>query len=122
MSWLAKTIRNEARALERARFRFVNQPTEERLHRVRTTGRRLRSLLEDVADLAPHRRLLKRVKRAAETTDAARDATIVLRLLECSVAPAERDLAAPLLERLREAERSATRAARRRLRRTEFAH
>jgi CHAD domain len=120
LKWLAKTIGSERRALERARRRFVRKPTEKRLHEVRTTGRRLRSLLEDVADLAPHRRLLERVKRAAAATDAARDATIVLRLLESSVTASERALAQPIFDQLRERERLATRDASRRLRRVRF--
>jgi len=44
---------------------------------------------EDVAALAPSERLLRRVKRAATATDAARDATIILQLLENSVEPSE---------------------------------
>jgi CHAD domain-containing protein len=120
VKWLAKTIRHERRALERARRRFVDDPTEEHLHDVRTAGRRFRSLLEDVADLDPHPRLLRRVKRAATATDAARDAAIIRRLLEISTDPSERELARPLIEQLAEQERSATRLARRRLRRTSF--
>ena len=120
LKWLAKTIRSERRALERARRRFVREPSEKRLHDVRTTGRRLRSLLEDVGDLAPHRELLRQVKRAAAATDAARDATIILRLLESNVTSSERELAQPILDRLREEERAATRDACRRLRRARF--
>ncbi|MBV8343818.1 MAG: CHAD domain-containing protein [Candidatus Eremiobacteraeota bacterium] len=120
MSWLAQTIRRERRALERARRRFVGEPTEKHLHDVRTTGRRFRSLLEDAADLLPHPRLLRRVRRAAAATDAARDATIIRQLLETSTDPSEVDVARPLIEELVEQERSATRIARRRLRRTSF--
>jgi len=120
LKWLAKTIRSERRALERARRRFVREPNEKRLHEVRTTGRRLRSLLEDVGDLAPHRELLRQVKRAAAATDAARDATIILRLLESNVTSSERELAQPILDRLREEEHAATRDACRRLRRARF--
>jgi hypothetical protein len=121
MKWLAKTISSERRALERARRRFVAKPSEKRLHGVRTTGRRFRSLLEDVATIAPSEGLRRRVKRAAASTDAARDATIVLQLLEGSVAPSELEAARPLLEALRERERVAMRRARRRLKRMQFA-
>jgi hypothetical protein len=120
VKWLAKTILNERRALERARRRFVEKPSEKRLHDVRTTGRRLRSLLEDVADLAPSPLLLRRVKRAAATTDAARDATIIRCLLERSTEAAETEIAHPLLEELRHQEAIATRLARKQLRRTRF--
>jgi len=113
-------MRREVRALERARRRFVRAPTEERLHGVRTSGRRFRSLLEDVADLRSERSLLRRVKRAADATDAARDAAMALLLLETSVDEDERDIAAPLFETLRRRRRDATAAARRRLRRARF--
>ena len=121
MTWLAKTIRSERRALERARRRFIAKPSEKRLHEVRTTGRRFRSLLEDVAELAPSARLLRRVKRAAAATDAARDATIILRLLQTSVDPSELLVATPLLGELRRREALATRRARKQLRRMRFA-
>lgn len=121
MKWLTNTIRRERRALERARRRFVRKPNESRLHDVRTTGRRFRSLLEDVASITPSERLRRRVKRAAAATDAARDASIILRLLEGSVDPGETEIARPLLERLRELESGATRRARKELRRMRFA-
>lgn len=121
VKWLAKTIRNERRALERARSRFIRKPNEKHLHDVRTTGRRFRSLLEDVAGIAALERLRRRVKRAAAATDAARDATIILRLLESRVDASEIETAAPILDRLREQERLATRQARKELRRMHFA-
>lgn len=122
MKWLPKTISRERRALERARRRFVEKPNEKRLHDVRTTGRRFRSLLEDVATLEPSERLRRRVKRAATATDAARDATIIRRLLESSLDPAESEFATPLLEELRRQEKLATRQACRKLRRMRFTH
>jgi hypothetical protein len=121
MNWLVKTIRRERGALERARRRFVRKPTEKRLHDVRTAGRRFRSLLEDVAELAPREALLRRVKRAAAATDAARDAGIVRRLLERSVDPVELTVARDLLDELLQREKAATRLARRRLARMRFA-
>lgn len=121
MKWLAKTIRSERRALERARRRFICKPNEKRLHDVRTTGRRFRSLLEDVATLTRSQRLRRRVKRAAAATDAARDATIILRLLESRLDADEATIAEPLLEQLREHEQLATRRACKALRRMRFA-
>jgi CHAD domain-containing protein len=120
MKWLEKAIGKERRALERARCRFITKPNEKRLHDVRTTGRRFRSLLEDVAGLVPSERLRRRVKRAAAATDAARDATIILRLLEGSVDAHEAEVARPLLEQLREQEALATRRACAKLRRMRF--
>ncbi len=121
VKWLAKRIRAEQRRLERARLRFVRKPTEEGLHDVRTTGRRLRSLLEDASDLLPSPRLTRRVKRAAAATDAARDATVLTQLLESRLDEGERDIAQPLLDELRRRERRATQNARKHLRRTSFA-
>jgi hypothetical protein len=121
VKWLAKTIRSERRALERARCRFIRKPSEKNLHDVRTTGRRFRSLLEDVSELAALERLRRRVKRAAAATDAARDATIIVRLLESSIDTSEAAIGQPLLGRLREQEQRATRQARKELRRMHFA-
>ncbi|HTU82252.1 MAG TPA: CHAD domain-containing protein [Candidatus Acidoferrales bacterium] len=119
--WIAARIRNERRALERARRKFLRDPGEESLHDVRTTGRRLRSLLEDVRDLVARPRLLRKVKAAARVTDAARDAAILMTLLESSVDPGERDIAGPLFDELARRRRSATKAARRALRAVRFA-
>jgi len=120
MKWLAKTIATERSALERARHRFVEKPNEKRLHDVRTRGRRFRSLLEDLCDLGAPQALRRRVKRAAAATDAARDAAIIRVLLENSVDAAELEAARPLLERLRDEERLATKRARAKLRRMRF--
>jgi hypothetical protein len=120
MKWLKRTIEAERRRLERARKRFVRRPTEERLHDVRTRGRRLRSLLEDVRAREPQKRLLRRVKLAGEITDAARDAGVIAALLEHSVGEGERTIVDPLLQELREKERMATQQACRRLRRLSF--
>ena len=119
-NWLQKTIRHERRSLERARRRFVDEPNEKHLHDVRTHGRRFRSLLEDLTDLDPRPRLLRRVKRAAAATDTARDAAIIRQLLESSTDPGEVDLARPLVDQLLENEKLATRLARRRLQRVSF--
>jgi hypothetical protein len=121
MKWLTKTIQSERRALERARRRFIRKPDEAHLHDVRTTGRRFRSLLEDVAELAPSAPLRRRVKRAAAATDPARDATIIRRLLEASVAASEAAIARPLLDQLRQQEERATQRACKELKRMRFA-
>jgi CHAD domain-containing protein len=115
--WISRTIRRERRALERARRRFVRKPTEECLHDVRTRGRRLRSLLEDVASIKPLPKLRKRVKRAAEITDKARNATVLRALLDNCCHPDERANTESLLAQLHAEERTATRWARKRLRR-----
>ncbi len=120
MKWIRKRVAKERRALERARRRFVKKPSDKRLHAVRTKGRRFRSLLEDVACKAPARDLLKRVKCAAEITDSARNATVLLALLERSIESGERPAAEALLASLRERQDDALRCAHRRLRRMHF--
>ena len=117
MKWLARTIDKERENFEAARCRFVADPNPECLHDVRTTGRRLRSLLEDCADLAGKRKLLRKVKRAAEITDPARDAAVLRELLEDNVDDGERANARALIAHLRELESSATVKARRWFRR-----
>lgn len=121
MKWVVKTIDAERRRLERARRCFIDDPNEERLHELRTRGRRLRSFLEAVRELERRPKLLRRLKRAAELTDAARDAAMLLALLERTLDETERLTAEPLLEQLRERERIATTQARRLLRKIEFA-
>jgi hypothetical protein len=120
MKWLKQTIARERRALERARRCFLREPNEKRLHAVRTTGRRFRSLLQDVASIAGSKRLRRRVKRAAAATDAARDAAVIVELLERSVDPGEAHLVDDLLRHLRQREDFATQRACRELRRVRF--
>jgi CHAD domain-containing protein len=120
MNWIREAIASETRALERARRRFVREPAEDALHRVRTGARRLRCLLEDVAWLDRRAGLLRRVKRAAELTDTARDAAVQRALLESVLDESERAEAKPLLHALLERERDAVKSAQRSLRRTRF--
>jgi CHAD domain-containing protein len=118
--WILDTVAGECAALDRARRRFVREPTAEGLHHVRTGARRLRSLLEDVAALHRQTRLLRRVKRTAGATDAARDGAVQRELLERLLDDGEREAAEPLMDILRERERRATKAACRKLRRVRF--
>lgn len=120
MKWVVKTIDAERRRLERARRCFIDGPDEDRLHDLRTGSRRLRSFLEAVRGLEHRPKLLRRLKRAAALTDAARDAAILLSLLERTIDATERVTAEPLIEQLRERERVATNEARRLLRKVEF--
>ncbi len=120
MKWVVKTIDAERRRLEQARRHFIDDPNEECLHELRTKGRRLRSFLEAVRELERHPKLLRRLKHAAALTDAARDAAILLTLLERSLDETERATAVPLLDQLRERERIATSEARRLLRKVTF--
>ncbi|HTX59540.1 MAG TPA: CHAD domain-containing protein [Verrucomicrobiae bacterium] len=117
VAWADAEIARERENFERARRRFVHEPGEERLHDVRTAGRRLRSLLDDVAAIADLPRLRAFVKSSAECTDGARDAAVQRELLARCADEDERAAAEPLLRALRKRERRATVAARKRLRR-----
>jgi CHAD domain-containing protein len=121
MRWVGKTIDSERRRLERARRRFIDEPNEEHLHDLRTGARRLRSFLEAVREMEHGPKLLRRLKRAATLTDAARDAAILLALLERSLDETERVTAGPLLNQLRQRAVVATSEARRLLRKVDFA-
>jgi CHAD domain-containing protein len=120
VNWLSDTVAGETKALDRARRRFVKEPTAEGLHLVRTGARRLRSLLEDVAALHLAPRLLKRVKRTSKLTDTARDAAVQRELLERTVDETERETAEPLLQALRERELRATSTSQRKMRNVRF--
>jgi hypothetical protein len=119
-AWIAQTIATETKALEKARRHFVEQPDPEALHKLRTGARRLRSLLEDTAALHRQARLLRRVKRTAKQTDVARDAAVQRELLLRVLDESEREAANPLLRLLVERERDATKTARRKLSRARF--
>jgi hypothetical protein len=119
-AWIDGAIANERALLEHHRKQFVHEPSRERLHAVRTTARRLRSLLEDVAGAHERRGLAKRVKRTARYTDEARDAAVLRDLLERTVDAAECDAARAFLRSLKKRERTATRFARKALRRLRF--
>jgi CHAD domain-containing protein len=120
MSWISRTIATESKALDRVRRAFVREPSHEGLHRIRTGARRLRSLLEDVAQRHRQTRLLRRAKRTSELTDVARDATVQRVLLERLLIASERDAAEPLLTALREREEAALESARRKLERVRY--
>ena len=120
MKWLRKQIKEERGTLVRARRRFLRKPSEESLHHVRTSSRRLRSLLEDAGDVVAERRLLRAVKRTAKSTDPARDAAVIRALLERVVAAGERNHAAELLRDLRLQETLAMRRACKKLTRVRY--
>lgn len=120
MKWLAKNVDAERRRLERARRRFLKKPSEDALHDVRTTGRRLRSFLEDIRDVVEAKKLRRRIKRAAALTDAARDAGVLLDLLEATLDDSERAEARELIEQLHDRRKRATQEACKSLRRMEF--
>jgi CHAD domain-containing protein len=119
-AWVAAAIARECALLEKSRRHFVREPNEECLHHVRTSGRRLRSLLEDVATVARAKRLAKSIKRAARYTDEARDAGVMRDLLGACLDEEESGAAAPLLRSLGKRERRARRSARKELRGMRF--
>jgi CHAD domain-containing protein len=114
--WAHSLVKADVQAFEQARRRFVRRPTAERLHHVRTAARRLRSLLEDFAEIETVKRL-KALKRIVEVTGEARDARVLRDALRATLDERERMGARPLLQHLRSQERTVTRVVRAKLRR-----
>jgi CHAD domain-containing protein len=106
--WAAELLDADVRAFRRARRRFLVHPTEDCLHDVRTSARRLRSLCEDFGELAPcsHR---GRLHRLISIMGEARDAAVLRETLLRALDVRERAAAKPLLRDLRKQERHASR-------------
>ena len=109
----------DARAFRRARKRFVRRPTAERLHDVRVSARRLRSLCEDLREALPAVRL-KRLARIIDMTADARDAAVLRETLRETLEPRDRKVARPLLRSLRRRERTMLKRIARALERMSF--
>ena len=74
--WAQGMLEGDVRAFERARTRFIRRPTAERLHDVRVSARRLRSLCEDLREALPRLRV-KRLARVIDMSGDARDAAVL---------------------------------------------
>jgi CHAD domain-containing protein len=104
-------IREWAQSLEaadvamfvRARARFLNRPNTKRLHALRTSARRLRSLYDDLRDVlkCPYR---KRLNKLIALTGEARDAAVLRRLLTTALEARDTAQMRPLLRTLRQHE------------------
>jgi CHAD domain-containing protein len=103
--WASGLLEAYVRAFERARVRFLRRPATERLHDVRVSARRLRSLCEDLRDALPpvHGR---RLHRLIAMTGDARDAAVLREALRNALDVRERQAAKPLMRALRERERT----------------
>lgn len=115
-AWACAQVEQEACLFERARRRFVRRPNRKRLHAVRTASRRLRSLLDDVADfttLTKMKPLLAIIKASGK----ARDAAVLRKTVCASLHENELGALEPLLRELRKRERKATQNVWRKLRR-----
>ena len=107
--WATALAERELKAFELARRSFCRKPSTRKLHEMRSAGRRLCSLYEDLAELLPpldSRRVRRVVKRAGE----ARDAAVLHRLLSAAVDDGEREIVEPLLQTLHERQRTGTHA------------
>jgi len=121
VKWLERTVDAECERARNALAAFGDSPSDDCLHDVRTTCRRLRSLLEDLSDCIPRSKLLKNTKRVAAWTDSPRDAAVMRELLERTVDESERSGAAQLFEALERRETEAGERARKKLARMELA-
>ena len=102
--WAGGLLDADVRSFERARTRFLRRPTADRLHDVRVSARRLRSLCEDLHEALPAVRT-KRLHRLIEMTGDARDAAVLRETLRNALDARERKTARPLLRSLRKRER-----------------
>ena len=103
--WAQGMLEGDVRAFERARTRFIRRPTAERLHDVRVSARRLRSLCEDLREALPRLRV-KRLARVIDMSGDARDAAVLREALRKALDPRDRKAARQLLRSLRERERT----------------
>jgi CHAD domain-containing protein len=117
--WARGLLDGDVRAFERARVRFIRRPTADRLHDVRVSARRLRSLCEDLQEALPRVRT-KRLRRVIDMTADARDAAVLRDTLRHALAPLERKAARTLLRSLRKRERTILKRIARALKRTKL--
>jgi CHAD domain-containing protein len=104
--WTLGLVRNDARAFERARERYLRRPTGKRLHELRTAARRLRSLHDDLRESFPGFHIVH-LRSLVALTGEARDAQVQSETLRAALDPRERSAARVLLRELREREREA---------------
>ena len=104
--WALGLVKADVHAFKRARARFLRQPSAKRLHELRTSARRLRSLHEDVHEAIPPF-LLKRLRVLIDLTGEARDAAVMREALRDALDVRERRAARGLLRALRQRERVA---------------
>ena len=104
--WAQGLIVHDERAFERARARFLRRPGAKRLHDLRTSARRLRSLYEDMHEAIPSLPN-KRLRRLIALTGQARDAAVLRETLRATLDECEKRAARALLRALRKRERVA---------------
>lgn len=111
-AWALALAQREGDLFAAAREQFCAKPSSERLHQLRTSARRLRSLYDDLGSLLPEIHL-KRLKRLIKRSGDGRDAAVLRTVLKDVLDESEHELATPLLRDLRERERVGLRDARR---------
>jgi CHAD domain-containing protein len=104
--WALGLVKADVHAFKRARASFLRQPSANRLHELRTSARRLRSLHEDLREAIPPFSL-KRLRRLIDLTGEARDAAVMREALRDALDVRERHVARGLLRTLRRRERIA---------------
>jgi CHAD domain-containing protein len=102
--WARALVRADVRVFAHARRRFLEKPNAERLHLLRTSARRLRSLYEDVRGVVE---VSKRgsLGRLIALTGEARDASVLREALESAIDVRERAIGRSYLSALRKRER-----------------
>ena len=99
-AWAQELLERDLEAFVAARRRFLRRPTGKRLHAVRTTSRRLRSLLEDFSTViaTPD---LHELRRAIHASGTARDAALLEKIVHDALVHEERAYAQDYLHALR---------------------
>jgi CHAD domain-containing protein len=105
--WTLGLVRNDARAFERARERYLRRATGKRLHELRTAARRLRSLHDDLRESFPTFAIVH-LRQLIALTGEARDAQVQCKALRDALDPRERRAARAMLRDLQTRERAAT--------------
>ena len=106
VEWAQGLVKHDVHAFERARRRFLRRPSASRLHELRTTARRLRSLHDDLHEAAPAFSI-KRLRQLVDLTGEARDAAVLRDALRDVLDPREHRIARSMLRTLRQRERVA---------------
>jgi len=108
VEWACGLVKHDVHTFERARKRFLRQPSAKRLHDLRTSARRLRSLHEDLHEAIPSFSI-KRLRHVIDLTGEARDAEVLREALRDALDVRERRAARGMLRVLRRRERVALR-------------
>jgi CHAD domain-containing protein len=103
-AWAHELLTRDLEAFDEARRRFLRRPTGKRLHAVRTSSRRVRSLLEDLSSVIGLHDL-DDLRRAIRASGTARDAAVLYKIVNAQLPNEERPFADDFLKDLRTRQR-----------------